>query len=208
MTKKSISLIVFTVICLNLFAQETKPFLFIGRYNTNKTNCSNQGWVHKEVKDRQEYELERLQYREEHKADVGMTYPTDCVSEKECVIVYEVTRINGAFNCTQTFINYIKGFSIENCKEQLAARVAESPKDYPTQPKIIFSRESKAPVIKYCTCEMKEKLNRRYLGQYFDYVFLCKKSTRVNRVITISHTGNVEAAKKLAEQQCAEEDGN
>lgn len=140
MTIKTILYVSFIAICLNVFAQEAKPYLFIGRYDKDKTYCSNQGWVHEEVKDAKEYEIRRLQHREEHKADVGMTYPTDYVTDKQCVIAYEVQRRNGAFNCNQTFIVYMKGKSVENCKELLAKQIADNgPGYYLTQPNIIYT---------------------------------------------------------------------
>jgi hypothetical protein len=140
MTKNSILVIAFTAMCSTIFAQEAKPYLFIGQYDKDRTYCSNQGWVHEEVKDAKEYEIRRLQHREEHKDDVGLTYPTDYVNDKQCVIAYEVQRRNGAFNCNQTFIVFKKGKSVENCKELMAKQIAKNgPTYYLTQPNIIYT---------------------------------------------------------------------
>ncbi len=127
---RSVFFIPFMLFCQSVLAQETKPCLFIGRYDKNKTYCSDKEWLHEEVKDRQEYELKRVQFRNAHKADVAMTYPTDFVSAKECVIVYSFQRRNGAFKCDQTFINIITGNSVEHCHTQLAAQIAKNGKGY------------------------------------------------------------------------------
>ena len=154
MTKKTILLITLTLSYINIFAQESKPCLFIGRYDKDKTYCSDKGWVHEEVKDKQEYELKRTEFREKHKADVGMTYPTDFFSEKECVIVYEYQRRNGSFNCDQTFVNLIRGNSVESCKDQLAKQIIKNGKDYYlSQPNIIYTWQGKGETQKQSIIE-------------------------------------------------------
>lgn len=58
MTKKTILLIALTLMCLNIFAQEVKPCLFIGRYDKIKRGiiCSDRAYVQKGVNDIVEYE--------------------------------------------------------------------------------------------------------------------------------------------------------
>ena len=144
MTKTVILFITLTLSYINILAQELKPCLFIGRYDKDKTYCSDKGWVHEEVKDKQEYELKRAEFREKHKADVGMTYPTDFFTEKECVIVYEYQRRNGSFNCDQTFVNLIRGNSVESCKDQLAKQIIKNGNNYYlSQPNIIYTWQGK-----------------------------------------------------------------
>jgi hypothetical protein len=55
-----------------------------------------------------------------------------------------------------------------------------------------------------CKCKQTEKFNNPRLG-YFDYIFLCKKSSGINRIITITNT-NDNAAKALAEEKCEKEE--
>jgi hypothetical protein len=139
--KKIILAIATMLICLNIFAQEAKPCLFIGRYDKVKKGvCSDRTWVHEGVKDIQEYQQKRKQFLEEHKAD---NCATEFISSKESVIVYEYQKRIGGWNCSPVVISLKKGPTIEDCNEQLAKQLAKYPKDFTTQPNTIFTWQGK-----------------------------------------------------------------
>ena len=140
MTKKTILLITLTLSYINIFAQETKPCLFIGIYDKEKKGiCSDKTWIHEGVIDLAEYKQRELQFREEHKNDESFSTSRKFVSAKQCVIVYEYQRKVSGWNCSPTIVSYQTGTSIENCKQQLNERVTKFPKDYTTQPTIIYT---------------------------------------------------------------------
>lgn len=141
MTRKSIWLIPLILLCLNCLAQDTKSWLFIGRYNTtHKGFCSERGWVKEEIADIKEYELKRIQFWKEHEKDEPNT---EFVTAKECVIVYEYQVYRVGWNCSPKVIGLKKGSTIESCNKQLADYVAKYPKEFTTQPNIVYSRQGK-----------------------------------------------------------------
>lgn len=150
MTKKTILLIVLTLSYINILAEEAKPCLFIGIYNSDKKFiCSNKTWIREEIKDRAEFEQKRLQFKEAHKNDESFSTSTEFVSDKQCVIVYEYKFRISSFDCNPIAIGIIKGATIEICKEQLATKIAKNPNHFLTQPHIVFSKEASPskPVI-------------------------------------------------------------
>lgn len=128
--------------CFNLFAQEVKPCLFIGVYDNEKKGiCSDKTWIHEEINDIAEYEKSRLQFKEAHKNDESFSTSTVFVSDKESVIVYQFKKNISGFDCKPNIIGFIKGTTIEDCKEQLAAQVTKNFNYYVTQPTIIYTRQ-------------------------------------------------------------------
>lgn len=127
---------------MNLFAQESNPCLFIGRYDKEKSGivCSERGWVYEEVKDIQEYEVRKKQFREEHKTD---NPSTDFVSSKQCVIVYEFQKKISGWGCTPMAYSLRIGTTIENCEKEMAAYLSKYPDEFKTQPKIVFTWKGK-----------------------------------------------------------------
>ena len=61
--KKIILTAVILLIYVNMFAQTVKPCLFIATTSINNNICSDCKWIQEEVKDYQEYDLKRKQYR-------------------------------------------------------------------------------------------------------------------------------------------------
>ena len=152
MTKKTILLIALTLMCLNIFAQEVKPCLFIGRYDKIKRGiiCSDRAYVQKGVNDIVEYEQIKKQFREEHKMD---NPSTDFVSSKQCVIVYEFQQKISGWDCNPLAYNLKTGLTIESCEKELVAYVAKYPKEFKTQPKIIFTWQGKGETQKQTITE-------------------------------------------------------
>lgn len=141
MTRKSIWLIPLILLCLNCLAQDTKSWLFIGRYNTtHKGFCSERGWVKEEIADIQEYKLKSAQFWKEHEKDEPNT---EFVTPKECVIVYEYQAYRSGWGCSPKIIGLRKGSTIESCNKELADYVAKNPRDFTTQPKIVYTRQAK-----------------------------------------------------------------
>jgi hypothetical protein len=135
--KKNILLISCTLFCLNIFAQETKPCLFIGRYDIEKKGiCSNRTYIKEAVYDKTEYEAKRLKFREEHK-DANPS--TSFVSDKQCVVVYEYQMKISGFKCTPTVHRIEIGASVEACVDIVDAYYAKYPKEFNTKPTSVFT---------------------------------------------------------------------
>lgn len=151
MTKTAILFITLTLSYINILAQESKPCLFIGRYDKVKKGiCSDRTWVHEEIKDMQEFELRKKQFREEHKTD---NPATEFVSSKQCVIVYEFQKKISGWDCNPSVHSLRIGTSIESCEKELAAYVVKYPNEFKTQPNIIFTWQGKGETQKQTITE-------------------------------------------------------
>lgn len=135
--KKTILTTAAILLFLNIFAQEEKPCLLIGRYNTEKSfMCSPRAWISEGVNDRQEYAIKSKQFMEEHKtSNPGVEF----VSEKECVIIFEFNKKSSGFDCKPLVQGIIKAATLEKCEEKFNVLLSKDSKDYATPPKIVFS---------------------------------------------------------------------
>ena len=133
MTKKTILLIPFILVCFNLFAQEVKPCLFIGRYDKVKKGiCSDRAFVKEGVNDIQEYEEKRKAFLLQYK---GENPSTNFVSTKQCVVVYEYQQKISGWDCSPSVYSVKIQATIESCEKEMAVYLAKYPKDFKTQPK-------------------------------------------------------------------------
>jgi hypothetical protein len=127
--------------CITVFAQETKPCLFIGTYEKNKKGiCGDYELVHEEIKDYADYNIKRIQFQEEHKTQ---SPSTRFIDKNENVIAYQYEKKIAGWNCNSNVISTKTGKSIEDCYKQLADQQAKYPNDFTTQPKIIFTWQGK-----------------------------------------------------------------
>lgn len=143
--KKTILTIVSILFCIIIFAQETKPCLFIGTYEKNKRGiCSDYELVHEEINDYADYAIKRIQFQEEHKTQ---SPNTRFIDKNESVIAYQYEKKIAGWNCNSNVISTKTSKSIEDCYKQFADQQAKYPKDFTTQPKIIFTWQGKGDVL-------------------------------------------------------------
>ena len=132
-----VSILIYTII----FAQETKPCQFIGTYEINKNGiCGDYELVHEEVNDIADYNIKRTQFLEEHKSQ---SPSTRFVDKTENVIAYQYEKKIAGWGCNSNVISTKTSKSIEDCYKQFAEHQAKYPKDFTTQPKIIFTWQGK-----------------------------------------------------------------
>lgn len=140
MKKTEITIISF-LFCLITFAQEAKPCLFIGTFEKNKRGiCGDYELVHEEIMDYADYAIKRIQFQEEHKTQ---SPNTKFIDKNESVIAYQYEKKISGWGCNSNVISTKTGKSIEECNQQLANQLAKYPKDFTTQPKIIFTWQGK-----------------------------------------------------------------
>lgn len=143
--KKPILIIVSILFCVTVFAQETKPCLFIGTYEKNKKGiCGDYELVHEEINDYADYIIKRIQFQEEHKTQ---SPSTRFIDKNESVIAYQYEKKIAGWNCNSYVISTKTSKSIEDCYKQFADQQAKYPKDFTTQPKIIFTWQGKGNVL-------------------------------------------------------------
>lgn len=135
--KKTSLTIIYFLFCLTIFAQEVKPCLFIGTFEKNKKGiCGDYELVHEQVMDYADYVIKRIQFQEEHKTQ---SPNTKFIDKNESVIAYQYEKKISGWNCNSNVVSTKTGKSIEDCNKQLADQLAKYPKDFTTQPKIIFT---------------------------------------------------------------------
>ena len=140
--KKTTLTIISLLFCLTIFAQEAKPCLFIGTYEINKRGiCGDFELVHEQVMDYAEYIIMRIQFNEEHKIQ---SPTTKFIDKNESVIAYKYEKKISGWGCNSNVISTKIGKSIEECNKQLADQLAKSPKDFTTQPNIVFTWQGKS----------------------------------------------------------------
>lgn len=146
--KKSILTLVFALFCTIIFAQETKPCQFIGIYEKNKKGiCSDYELVHEEISDYADYVIKRIKFQEEHKSQSPTTL---FVNKNENVIAYQYEKKIAGWGCNSNVISTKTSKSIEDCYKQFAEHQAKYPKDFTTQPRIIFTWQGKGDrIVKY-----------------------------------------------------------
>ncbi|WP_310378126.1 hypothetical protein [Flavobacterium sp.] len=143
--KKPILSIISLLFCIIIFAQETKQYLFIGTFEKNKRGiCSDYELVHEEIKDYADYNIKRIQFQEEHKSQ---SPNTRLIDKSENVIAYQYEKKIAGCDCNSNVISTKTSKSIEDCYKQFAEHQAKYPKDFTTQPKIIFTWQGKGDRI-------------------------------------------------------------
>lgn len=127
--------------CLNIFAQELKPCLFIGLYDENKRGiCSDRAMEQESVSDYAEYVVKKEQFTEKHKTQK----PTTKFIDKDvAVIIYRYEKEIVGWQCNSKVISIKTGKTIESCNQQLADQLAKSPKDFTTPPQTFFTWQGK-----------------------------------------------------------------
>jgi len=114
MKKKAIVLIPLLLLCFKIFAQETKPCLFIGYYDTAKGYCADRISIREEIEDLAEFKVRSQQFKAEH---IGFSPFSEYVTEKQCVIICEFTTNRSAFKCLPKGRKAFKANTIEDCRK-------------------------------------------------------------------------------------------
>ena len=138
---KIILVIIISFISFDAFSQIEKPCLFIGQYDIQKKGiCSDRVWVHEGVNDAKDYELRRKQFLLEHKTENAITR---IVNSNQGVVIYEFQKKVSGWVCTPTVQNIVISKTIEKSKKEFDTYLTNNPKDFNTQPKIIFTWQGK-----------------------------------------------------------------
>lgn len=139
--QKSISVIPLLLLCFNLFAQDAKPCLFVGLYDSNKKGvCSDRAMLHEDVADFAAYNIKRTAFMAGHQKENPQTY---FIAANECIIAYEYEKRIVGWGCNAKVISTKRGKTIEDCNKQLADQLAKYPKDFTSQPNTIFTWQGK-----------------------------------------------------------------
>ncbi|MDP3915765.1 MAG: hypothetical protein Q8R96_18725 [Bacteroidota bacterium] len=139
--KKSISIITLLLLSFNLLAQDVKPCLFVGLYDSNKKGvCSDRAMLHEDVADFAAYKTKRTDFNAEHQTENPQTY---FVAANECIITYEYEKRIAGWGCNAKVIGTKTGKTIEDCNQQLADQLAKYPRDFTTAPNTTFTWQGK-----------------------------------------------------------------
>lgn len=136
MMKKGITILLM-LLCLNIFAQETKPCLFIGHYKSAKADCSDRILVREEINGKAAYELRKKEFYEAHN---GYSPYSDFVSEKESVIICEF-KTRSVFNCSPTGFKAFIALTIEGCRNKMDQDIILYEKNRSVKPTPVFERK-------------------------------------------------------------------
>lgn len=132
--KKIISRFLVLFFCINLTAQENKK-LFVGIYEKNKRGiCGDYDFINMEVTTYAEYGTRRSQFKEAYKNSSALL-----VESHEAIIIFAYEKKMDGWNCKSDVRSYITAKSVEDCNKLLADKVAKSPKDFTTPPRVIFT---------------------------------------------------------------------
>ena len=123
---------------LNLFAQETKPCLFIGHYKSAKADCSDRILVREEINNKASYELRKKEFYEAHN---GYSPYSDFVSEKNCVIICEF-KTRSVFNCSPTGFKAFIALTIEGCRKKMDQDIILYEKNRTVKPTSVYERKA------------------------------------------------------------------
>ena len=128
-------------ICVNLFAQQAKPCLFIGLYDANKRGiCSDREMVHEEIEDYFDYVVKSKAFNELHKTQ---NPNTRFIGPEECVITYRYEKEISGWKCNSNVVGIKTGKTLEDCNKQLADQQVKYPKDFTTAPNMLFTWQGK-----------------------------------------------------------------
>ena len=125
-------------LCFNIFAQETKPCLFIGHYKSAKADCSDRILVREEINNKAAYELRKKEFYEEH---IGYSPYSDFVSEKDCVIICEF-KTRSVFNCAPTGFKAFIALTIEGCRKKMEQDIILYEKNRSVKPTSVYERKA------------------------------------------------------------------
>lgn len=126
------------LVCMNLFAQETKPCLFIGHYKSAKADCSDRILVREEINNKASYELRKKEFYEEH---IGYSPYSDFVSEKDCVIICEF-KTRSVFNCSPAGFKAFIALTIEGCRKKMEQDIILHEKKRSVKPTSVYERKA------------------------------------------------------------------
>jgi hypothetical protein len=126
------------LVCMNLFAQETKPCLFIGHYKSAKADCSDRILVREEINNKASYDLRKKEFYEEH---IGYSPYSDFVSQKDCVIICEF-KTRSVFNCSPAGFKAFIALTIEGCRKKMEQDIILHEKKRSVKPKSVYERKA------------------------------------------------------------------
>ena len=135
---KTLITILLLLVGLNIFAQETKPCLFIGHYKSAKADCSDRILVREEINGKATYELRKKEFYEAHN---GYSPYSDFVSEKESVIICEF-KTRSVFNCSPTGFKAFIALTIEGCRKKMDQDIILYEKNRSVKPTPIYERKA------------------------------------------------------------------
>lgn len=131
---------------LQLLAQDTKPRLFIGIYESGKDGfCSSYDFTKDQIEQYAEYGIKRKQFLETHTKNAQTTL----VENDEAVIIYRYEKKYADWKCKSKIVTYKKGKSIEECQRQLSDQQEKNPSDFATKPEILFTWQGKVNQSEY-----------------------------------------------------------
>jgi hypothetical protein len=126
------------LLCLNIFAQETRPCLFIGHYKSAKADCSDRVLVREAISSKAEYDQRRQKFYEEHS---GYAPYSDFVSEKDCVIICEF-KTRSVFNCSPAGFKAFIALTMEGCRKKMEQDIALYQKNRTVNPVAVYERNA------------------------------------------------------------------
>jgi hypothetical protein len=127
------------LVCMNLFAQETKPWLFIGIYRSATGDCADWILVREEINDMNEYKLRSQRFYDDHK---GFSPRPDYISEKHCVIICEFKTKKYNSKCFPKGYKIFKAYSIKDCKRAMEQDTKLYKNDRSVQPFPLYERQA------------------------------------------------------------------
>ena len=139
-------LLILLFFSLQLLAQDTKPRLFIGIYESAKNGfCSSYEFTKDEIEQYAEYGIKRKQFLETHTKNAQTTL----VENNEAVIIYRYDKKYADWKCTSKVVSYKKGKSIESCQKELSDQQEKNPTHFATKPEILFTWQGNTNKTEY-----------------------------------------------------------
>lgn len=137
MTKKAIVLIPLLLLCFSVFAQETKPWIFIGICRSAPGPCADWTLVREEINDMNEFKLRRQRFLDDH---IGLEPRTQYISEEHCVIICEFKTKKD--KCFPTGYQIFRAYSLEGCKKAMETDRKLFETSRSVQPVTVFERQA------------------------------------------------------------------
>ncbi|WDF46434.1 hypothetical protein PQ459_16215 [Chryseobacterium sp. KACC 21268] len=133
-------LFVLSFLSIQFLAQENKPRLFVGIYESAKDGfCSSYDFTKDEIEQYAEYGIKRKQFLQTY----TKSSQTTLVENDEAVIIYRYGKKEIGWNCTSKVVSYKKGKSIAECQKKLCDQQEENPTQFATKPEILFTWQGK-----------------------------------------------------------------
>lgn len=121
---------------LQLLAQDTKPRLFIGIYESAKRGiCSDYAYVQEEIADYAEFAIKRKQFYEVYKTNAR----THFVDNNEAIMIYQYEKKMSGWNCNSNVVTFKTGKTLEDCQRMLSDDLLKNASEFATKPKILFT---------------------------------------------------------------------